>query len=694
MSRFVAALVAAFFAVAPVLGAQTGTAGTPRVWNDARTRQVVDRAMERRAVQLADTSLRAYRASAHGYLTFLGQLGDSAPPKIVKADELALEVYWKAPNRSKQRIVGRRDSLLLPTDIQYHRDHLGIVQNNFPDIIRLGEGDEVADVPHPLSAAGRDEYDFAIGDSLTMRLPDRDISVYEVRVRPRVDTLPRIVGAVYIDRETGEVVRMAFNFTRAAFLDKQLVDLAIVLENALVGNRYWLPRRQEIEIRRAATWLDFPVTGIIRGRWEIRGYDVNAEVPDALFAGPEIVSASRRQLDRYEWEGRILDSLPPDVRAVTDEDVRRVQGEARALVREQALARAQRPALAARRLSDFVRGNRVEGIAFGAGVSRQFGGGVTAALTGRWGAEDEEAKGRLEVAWRRGSGRGASLFAERSYRDARDAAESSLARNSVAALEFGSDWTQPHDVRAAGLALELGSLAGMRWRLEGARERHGALAIHASPATGEFEPTIPALRLDGWRASLLWDRPVAMAPLGLELALSGEARGLWFEPRDGGGRRSLARAWLSARAERPVGAGRLVLETMAGAVSARGDVPPQSLVYLGGPVTGPGYDSHAFVAELAASQRVEWRTPVPFFSIPLGRYGRAPGGATLAPFAHAAYVSRVSPLAGRGEAGWYPALGVGALLFFDVIRVDLARGLRDGRWTFSVDVARDFWRIL
>ena len=80
---------------------------------------------------------------------------------------------------------------------------------------------------------------------------------------------PRVIGALFIDRESAQVVRMAFNFTRAAFLDRQLEDLAIVLENALMSGTFWLPRRQEIEIRRAGTWLDFPVRGIIRGRWEI-----------------------------------------------------------------------------------------------------------------------------------------------------------------------------------------------------------------------------------------------------------------------------------------------------------------------------------------------------------------------------------------------------------------------------------------
>ena len=63
-------------------------------------------------------------------------------------------MYWRAPDSSKQVIVGRRDTLLFPSDMRYHRDHLGIVQNNFPNVIRLGEGDEVKDVPHPLSAGG------------------------------------------------------------------------------------------------------------------------------------------------------------------------------------------------------------------------------------------------------------------------------------------------------------------------------------------------------------------------------------------------------------------------------------------------------------------------------------------------------------------------------------------------------------
>src|SRR5215213_2561259 len=167
-------------------------------WNDARSRELVERATARRAQQLADTGLKDYKAVAHGYVTFLAQVGEglAEPPKVVKADELVNEVYWLAPNLSKQRIVGRRDTLLLPTDIAYHRDHLGIVQNNFPAIIRLGEGDEVRDVPHPLSTTGLETYDFAITDSLPLNLGPRGLDVYEVRVRPKDERAPRAIGAV------------------------------------------------------------------------------------------------------------------------------------------------------------------------------------------------------------------------------------------------------------------------------------------------------------------------------------------------------------------------------------------------------------------------------------------------------------------------------------------------------------------
>src|SRR3954465_12410289 len=279
-------LVAALAACSGVVALAPRAAGAPQ-WNDARSRALVERATARRARQLADTGNKDYKAVAHGYVTFLAQVGEglAEPPKVVKADELVNEIYWLAPNMSKQLILGRRDTLLLPTDIAYHRDHLGIVQNNFPAIIRLGEGDEVRDVPHPLSTVGLEAYDFAITDSLSFNLPGRTITTYEVKVRPKNDRQSRIIGAMYIHRDDAQVVRMAFNFTRAAFIDTALEDLFVVIENSLVNGRFWLPRQQEIETRRGGAMHDYPIPGIIRGRRIIGDYAINTNFSCTLCAG-------------------------------------------------------------------------------------------------------------------------------------------------------------------------------------------------------------------------------------------------------------------------------------------------------------------------------------------------------------------------------------------------------------------------
>ena len=711
---------AATMAVA-VVSFGVGAPAAAQRWNDSTTMTLVQRAVALRAEQLADTGLADYTARAHGYLTFLAQLGDAeapagtpaaarftTPPKVVKADELRLDVYWKAPNQSKQRIVGRRDTLLLPTDISYHRDHLGIVQHNFKDIIRLGDGDEVRDVPHPLSPTGLAMYDFALTDSLAITTPDRRIRVYEIKVRPRDDRLAAVIGAVYLDPSSGQVVRMAFGFTRAAFRDKQLEDLSIVLDNALIEDRFWLPRRQEMEIRRSGTWMKFPARGIIRGRWEICCYEVNVAIPAATFRGEEIVFVAGSARAGERWEGNILDSLPEDVRAVTAEEVRRVHDEAREMVRAEALARTRGFSPAAGAVSDLVRVNRVEGLAVGAGIDQGFGGGLHLELRGRYGLADEKAKVEGALGVQLASGAGFRVLGFSGLREVGDVPEVSLVRNSIAAQEFGSDYTDPYRVDAWGFAADFPPTErGSRWSLALTAERHRAAEVHATPVNGAYEPTIPAARLRALRLVGRLRRPPSLGFGAFTWNGELEARALGSEYEDGGAPGISGRFAALLEAERPLGGGRLVLRTTAagvdggrlpyaepigpGPLSPTWTVPPQELIYAGGPVTGPGYDFHQFVAAGIATQRIEWRTRVPFVPVSLGRFGRSPSSATLAPFVHTLVVH---PFQGVGPRGFYPAAGVGGLLLFDAVRVDVARGFRDGRWTFSVDVAREFWGIL
>ena len=673
----------------------TAAAQTASGWNSDLTREIVTRATERRERQFADTGLVDYHATAHGFVTFLAQLGRglSESPKIVKADELAVEVYWRAPNFSKQVIIGRRDTLALPTDIAYHRDHLGIVQNNFPDVIRIGEGDEVRDVPHPLSRSGLDLYDFALGDSLRIRTPQRTIEVLELRVRPKDDGAPRIVGSLFLERETAQVVRMAFGFTQAAFLEPGLEDISVVLENSLVEARFWLPTRQEIEIRRRGSWLEFPARGIIRGRWEIGDYQLNIHSAPVFYAGPEIVQFPDDRLRRHPFRGKLLDSLPPDVRVVADADVKRVQDDARALVRGQALTRVRSTSLSATRVSDFIRFNRVEGLAAGAGIMRRFGNGLAGGIGGRWGFDDHEAKGYASLGVTNAGDRGVVVHASRDFRDVGDEAEASAVASSLAAQEFGSDRRDPFDVRAVGVRALLGAIGGVRIAAEASYQSHDPLAVHATPASHAFTSTISALRLRATRLGVTLERAPALAWSGTEFRLDAEVHGLRYRPRDGGaGDATIVRGFVAAAVERPFGDHRLVTRATAAEVSNAMTLPQQELVYLGGATSAPGYDFHSFVARTAFTAHVEWRLPVRFVPIPLGRFGQAPGVATLAPYGHVAGVA-LTP-AGAPADGVYPSVGIALSPIFELLRFDVARGLHGGRWTFSVDIARDFWSVL
>lgn len=667
-----------------------GTVEGQEVWNDARTRTLVHDAIARRGIQLADTGLRDYTARAHGYLTFLAQLGEGFPdpPTVIKSDELMVEVYWGAPDRSKQRVIGRRDTLLLPTDIHYHRDHLGVVQNNFPEIIRLGDGDEVRDVPHPLSPVGPMVYDYRIADSLAIRTATGAIDVMMVRVRPKDDRAPAAVGAVYIDRRTASVVRMTFSFTRAALKDRQLEDVSVILENGLVDGRFWLPRRQEIEIRRSASWMDFPARGIIRGRWEICCVRTNVGLPVATFFGPEIVEAPRAEQRAYPFEGTILGTLPEEVRALDAEDVRRVQEDARDLVRAGALARVRSTAPVARGLSDLVRVNRAEGLAVGVALTQRLGWGLSATAGLRHGASDGYTKWRGGLEWRDARGHSISLAGADDFAEAGDAPEVSGLRNSLAAQEFGSDWTDPFGARSGWLRFGRLSARGTRVGVEVGRTAERPLAVRATPASGAFAPVIPAERVETWQVGLTWSA-TKVGTEGPAWRARGRVAGVRAEFMDLGERGDHVRASVDGEVRRGVGGGHLVARTMA--VGVAGRVPVQAEARFGGPLTGPGYAFHSLGGRAGLSQRLEWQRHVPFVPIDLGRFGRVPSHLTLAPYVHAVWVDRGA----TGAQGWHPSAGLGTIALFDLLRVDVARTLRGPpRWLFSIDVTRELWPVL
>jgi hypothetical protein len=332
------------------------------------------------------------------------------------------------------------------------------------------------------------------------------------------------------------------------------------------------------------------------------------------------------------------------------------------------------------------------------------------AARARYGVDDEDVKWQGRLEWQNGSGFAVRGFAQRDFRELGEEPERSRAVNSIASQEFGSDYTDPFGVEGGGLAIEHAPPGETLWRLEAAVERPFTLGIHAVPVSGHFLGLVNVPSSRYARVSLRRERPTSLWYFGTELRTAIELRALRAEGDSSSPCLGLfacplayttIRGTFAANLERPIGSQRIVLHTVAGAVGGRNDIiPSQELFYFGGPVTAAGYQFHQLVGRNGWSQRLEWRSPIPFPAVPLGRFGRIPASATFAPYAQFVAIGGARIAIERDGQflatvpGGYTVLGAGLFTFFDLLRFDVSRGLRSGRWLFAIDVNPEFWSVL
>jgi hypothetical protein len=680
--RSIALLVLLSGVAAPTIHAQE--------WNSASAGALVARGIERRAERQADSSLQDFQVRAHGFVFFLAQLAEGLqePPRLIKSDELVLEVYWKAPNLSKQRIVGWRDRRDLPTDIQYHQDHLGIVQDNFGDRISIGEGDEIQNVPHPLSSEGPTAYDFALVDSsLTIWLPERTVRLFEVRVRPKDFSAPRVVGSLYFDIETAEVVIFRFSFTRSAYLDDTLEDITIVLENGLWDERHWLPYRQEVEIRRRTQWLDMPARGIIRGRWEIEDYEFNVGLSDRLFRGSEIVAVPPEVRDSFVWDepihAAIQEMAGPAVRVDLEEARLQIAQAAGA----QALSGLATARLGIGSISDLLHFNRVEGLSPGLGVVLRPDGGPTEVhLWASYGVSDQRLKGLLEASHERG-GWTLQFLARRRVIDVADDPPISPLLNTLLSQELGNDYGDY--VLSDKLELGIKRTFGVRGSvgLAVGIEQTTSVAVQATPATGTFRSNA------AMGSGTLGIGRVTLEKRSAELAVRGGVTGSLAVEGGAGEDVEYLRVRATGRAHVAVGTTQLVTRAWGGWGSPQ--LPPHRSFMFGGRGTLVGEPFRAWGGRYALFGAVEWQVPVPFPEIPLGPFVTTGRQVVLAPFLGLGWAGgAVDGVDWRPTDGVQPVVGVGLEWFHRFFRADFGVSLRTGDVSLVIDVTKDLWNIL
>lgn len=672
-----------------LLAAAGGLPAAAQDWDDSTTLALVDRAIAARQRAEPDSTLRSYHTTAHGFVFFLGQAGRdlAVPPRLIKADELLVDVYWQAPDVHRQVIRGWRDGRWLPTDIHYHRDHLGIVTNNFGDRIRIGEGDEVRDVIHPLAPEGPGAYSFRLADSIEVRTHDSARRLHEVLVRPRDPTAPRVIGTLSLDAATGDLVRFRFSFTPAAYLDHSIEDLSVSLENARVEGRWWLPWRQEIEIRRRLTWLDLPARSIIRGRWEIGEYALNDPVPAVARLGPAVGGLLAPADSTADWEVPLATAIQEAARPVAQGDLDALRDEVAGLATGERLSGLARSRLGITAVSDLARVNRVQGLALGLGVRLALGPAVVLQPRAAIGTAD----GRLTGGATLQAGRGATtgtLFATRAVADLGDAPVVSGLVNSLLAQEGGRDMGDYVRLDRLGVtvARRLGGSAASRVEVGAAVERARSVVAAATPASGRYRPN-PAL---GGGTSGVGRLRLQMGESRLDRDAS---RRLEVHLEGGTGDRDYGRIAVAIDVRRPAGPGVLAVHLEGGAGSP--GLPAHRSFAVGGWGTLPGIAFRAIGGRRYGLGRLEYRLEAPAPAIPLGPYVSTGNRLVLAPFVAVGVAGgAVTGVPWRATGRLQPVAGLGVELFHRLLRVETGVSLRTGRLGLSVDVEREWWDIL
>jgi hypothetical protein len=600
----------------------------------------------------------------------------------VKGDELDVEVYWSAPGRSKQVIRGWRDRRYLPTDIQYHRDHLGIVTDGYGPRIRIGEGDEVKDVVHPLSIAGLARYDYQLRDSAQVTSAGRRVVLDVVDVRPKSTDSAGVVGTIYLDRETAELVRARWSFTPVSYLDRTVEDLTVLLDYALIDGRAWLPYRQTIEITRNAGWLDLPYKGIIRGSWEFGDYELGTEVPPATFAGPAIGGLREAGDSARPWP-RSFDSVMAEAGPVASEaEVAAARVEvARAI--EGRVAQGIAPAKASvTRLSDIVRFDRVQGVAVGAGMrveSRELGVSLRPSLG--IGLADGRVTGGIEIGVLRRNSSLSTLhfYAERRIRDFSDLSVISPTLNSFTAQESGDDHGDYVLVEGGGVRVEGPAWSG-RWSVHAGYEDPSAVGISATPARGSFRPQVDLGGSGYWTG-------------GVAYGVGDPGGDGFFASYDLGGGDLWGRFTAAYQFSGPIGATEFRFRGYDG-WSSKG-TPAWRTFVLGGRGTLLGEEYRRWGGHEIRWGQVEWRIPVPAPAIPLGDFANSGHRAILAPFfATGTTGSSVNGMPWTASNTGRSSAGVALELFYELIRIEAGASLQTGKWGVTFDVGRAWWGLL
>ncbi len=220
---------------------------------------------------MQDSTVRDYQARLRYRVSFgIGQRRWAAVPTAA-VEEQDATVAWALPNDLRVDLLGRREASRLDgVNLNSSFSRPWFVPRTLSDSIRVLGGDAPSRAaPHPLAAGADQLYRYAAGDSITIGMQGRQLTLRAIVITPRAEAAVAVAGRLWVDTQTGDVVRFTFRFVgrelwtlpdgdtpkdsaearRGGAIVQQILQFDADLEYGLQENRYWLPRRQVLSGR-------------------------------------------------------------------------------------------------------------------------------------------------------------------------------------------------------------------------------------------------------------------------------------------------------------------------------------------------------------------------------------------------------------------------------------------------------------
>lgn len=304
-------------------------------FKDTAARRILTLARAARLSQ--DSALRSYDATTYQRISAGLSFRRLGRDRLVFRTERADRVRWDRDQGLWLEVKGVRTVLPGIPEIGEREAGKGIAEAGemaavpyFPGYEPLWIGPLMAERSvselgpvHPMAEGSEAYYTYRTGQPITIRIGDgRTIHLRELEVTPREPKWNLMVGSMWFDGESGQLVRAAYRFAVPMEIDKFVLEedpgafddvpawvkpmmfpmrgtiTAVTIEYALYGGRFWLPKSRSAEAIGEASFMRVPATFQQSFSYaSVNGGEKMPELPPlpASFAPPDSLRGAARQ---------------------------------------------------------------------------------------------------------------------------------------------------------------------------------------------------------------------------------------------------------------------------------------------------------------------------------------------------------------------------------------------------------------